>query len=99
MDTSRLITSGKLKSFCQKYHIRRLSFFGSAVRDDFGPDSDIDVLVEFELGYTPGFDFFLIEAELGELLDRKVDLQTISFLSPYIQQSVLSEAVPIYEQA
>ncbi|TLN11855.1 nucleotidyltransferase, partial [bacterium] len=64
----------------------------------FGPQSDIDVLVEFEPGHTPGFDFFLIEAELSGLLGRTVDLQTIHFLSPNIVDSVLSEAVPIYEQ-
>jgi uncharacterized protein len=75
-----------------------MSFFGSVVRDDFGPSSDIDVLVEFEPGHTPGFDFFLIEAELSTLLGRKVDLQTPNFLSPEIRRSVLFEAVPVYEQ-
>jgi predicted nucleotidyltransferase len=74
-------------------------FFGSVVRDDFGPHSGIDVWVEFEPGHTPGFDFFLMEAELSELLGRKVDLQPIPFLSPDIRRSGLSEAVPAYEQA
>ena len=57
------------------------------------------MLVEFEPGHTPGFDFFLMEVELSHLLGRKVDLQTINFLSPGIRSSVLSEAVPAYEQA
>lgn len=92
------MSSQQLKSFCQKHYIRQLSFFGSVVRDDFGPQSDIDVLVEFEPGHTPGFDFFLMEAELSQLLGRKVDLQTLRFLSPEIRQSVLSEAVAAYEQ-
>ena len=99
MDLNRLVSSSQIRSFCQKHHIRRMSFFGSVVRDDFGPHSDIDVLVEFEPGYTPGFDFFLMEAELSQLLGRKVDLQTPNFLSPDIRQSVLTEAIPAYEQA
>ncbi len=98
MDLTSLLPSDRLDHFCQKHHIRKLSFFGSVVRNDFGPQSDIDVLVEFEPGHTPGFDFFLIEAELSGLLGRTVDLQTIHFLSPNIVDSVLSEAVPIYEQ-
>ncbi len=88
-----------IESFCQEHHIRRLAIFGSFTRDDFGPDSDMDILVEFEPGLVPGFDFFLIEAELSWMLGRKVDLQTASFLSPGIRQSALSEAVMVYEQA
>ena len=99
MDISSLSSSDQLADFCQKHHIRQLSFFGSVVRQDFGPQSDIDVLVEFEPEHVPGFDFFLIEAELTRLLGRKVDLQTLNFLSPAIRLSVLSEAVPAYEQA
>jgi len=75
-----------------------MSFFGSIVRDDFGPESDIDVLVEFDPDHIPGFDFFSMEAELSQLLGRKVDLQTINFLSPEIRLAVLSEAVATYEQ-
>ena len=98
MEVKTLISPKKLKTFCQEYHIRKMSFFGSVVRDDFSPQSDIDVLVEFETGHTPGFDFFLIEAELSKLLGRKVDLQTLNFLSPEIRSSVLSQAVPAYDQ-
>jgi uncharacterized protein len=99
MDLDALLSSHELRNFCQKYHIRKLSFFGSVVRDDFGPQSDIDVLVEFEQDHTPGFDFFLMEAELSRLLGHKADLQTLSFLSPEIRRSVLLEAVPAYEQS
>lgn len=98
MDLDRLLSSPEIKQFCQKHHIRQLSFFGSVVRQDFGPHSDIDVLVEFEAGHIPGFDFFLMEAELSQLLGHKVDLQTLNFLSPAIRPAVLSEAVPAYEQ-
>jgi len=99
MDLTELLSSRQLKSYCQKHYIRRLSFFGSVVREDFGPQSDIDVLIKFEPGHTPGFDFFLMEAELSQLLGRKVDLQTLNFLSPEIRLAVLSEAIPAYEQA
>jgi len=93
------LSPDQIKAFCQKYHIRRLAFFGSVVRDDFSPHSDVDVLIEFEPSHIPGYDFFLIEAELSHLLGRKVDLQTAQFLSPEIRQSALSEAVTAYEQA
>ena len=99
MNLDAFSSSIQVSKFCQKHHIRRLSFFGSVVRNDFGPQSDIDVLVEFEPNHTPGFDFFLMEAELSQLLGRKVDLLTLNFLSPEIRLSVLSEAVPAYEQA
>jgi predicted nucleotidyltransferase len=85
-------------SFCQAHHIRSLAIFGSYVRTDYRPESDIDVLVDFEPGHVPGFDFFSLEAELSRLLGRKVDLQTTSFLNPAFRQSALSEAVTVYEQ-
>ncbi len=88
-----------ISAFCQKHHIRYLALFGSVVRDDFGPESDIDVLVEFEDGHTPGLDFFLMEAELSKLLGRKVDLQTRNFLSAEILKNALSEAEAVYDQA
>jgi predicted nucleotidyltransferase len=93
------VTQSQIKAFCQEYHIRSLAFFGSVVREDFGPHSDIDVLVEFEPGHIPGYDLFLIEAELSRLMGRKVDLQTAPFLSPEIRQSALDEAITAYEQA
>lgn len=99
MNVKDLIPPQKIEQFCRKHHIRQLAFFGSVLRDDFRPDSDIDVLVTFEPGFTPGLDFFLMEVELSALLGRKVDLQTIHFLSPEIRPSVLTEAVPAYEQA
>ncbi len=82
----------KLANFCRKHHIRKLAFFGSVLRDDFGPDSDVDVLVEFEPGHTPGLAFFAMEAELSEILGRKVDLNTQKFLSRYFRDQVVAEA-------
>ena len=68
------------------------------MRDDFRPDSDVDVLVEFEPGHVPGFGFFTIESELASIIGRKVDLQTPGFLSQEIRQHAISEAVTAYEQ-
>lgn len=82
----------KLAEFCQRYHIRQLAFFGSVLREDFGPDSDIDVLVEFEPNHIPGLSFFRMEQELSEILGRKVDLNTRQFLSRFFRDSVLAEA-------
>jgi uncharacterized protein len=93
------VQHSSIEAYCRKHHIRSLAFFGSFVRKDFTQESDIDVLVEFEPGQTPGYDFFLLEAELSELLGHKVDLQTLSFLSAIVRQTAFSEAVTIYEQA
>jgi hypothetical protein len=87
------ISNEKLADFCRRNHIRRLSFFGSVLRDDFGPTSDIDVLVEFESGCTPGFlRLSLIEEELSFLMEnRKVDLVTEKSLNPRIRNRVIAE--------
>src|SRR5713101_6669220 len=82
----------KLADFCRRNHICKLALFGSILRDDFRPESDIDVLVEFEPGHVPGLKFFALERELSELLGRKVDLNTQKFLSPYFRGRVLAEA-------
>ena len=86
----------KIAEFCRRHHIRRLSLFGSVLRDDFGPDSDVDVLVEFEAGHVPGLAFFGMEAELSQILGRKVDLSTLQFLSRYFRDEVLNEAQEQY---
>ncbi len=82
----------KVGDFCRKHHIRKLAFFGSDLRDDFGPESDVDVLVEFEPGHTPGLAFFAMEAELSEILGWKVDLNTQKLLSRYFRDRVVAEA-------
>ena len=87
----------KLSEFCKRRHIRRLSFFGSVLRDDFNADSDVDVLVEFEEGHTPGLDFIDIQDELSQLLGgREVDLVTPKFLNHRIKDRVLREAKVAY---
>lgn len=86
------VSHEKLEDFCRRRHIRKLAFFGSVLRSDFRPSSDVDVLVEFEPEHIPGLAFFEMEAELSRLLGREVDLQTPQFLSPYFRQEVLAEA-------
>ena len=88
----------QLAEFCRKNHIRRMAFFGSVLREDFRPDSDIDVLVEFEPGHVPGFAFFTMQEELTKILGRQVDLCTPKFLSPYFRDQVIREAKVAYAQ-
>lgn len=86
-----------LAEFCRANQIARLSFFGSVLREDFTPDSDVDVLVEFEPGASPGLIRLAgMELELGELLSHKVDLVTLDGLSKYIKPQVLEAAEEIY---
>jgi len=93
------IPEGKIAQFCERHHIRRLAFFGSVLRDDFRPDSDVDVLVEFEPGHTPGMITLAgMEIELSELLGRQVDMRTLGELSRYFRQKVLDTAQVYYEQ-
>lgn len=85
-----------LADFCRRNHIRRLALFGSALRDDFRPDSDLDILVEFEPGTRVGLRFFALERELSNLFGRTVDLNTPNFLSPYFRGEVMTEAEDLY---
>ncbi|MDI6808577.1 MAG: nucleotidyltransferase family protein [Candidatus Eisenbacteria bacterium] len=88
----------KVASFCKKHHILRLSLYGSVLRDDFGLESDVDVLVEFETGHVPSFfRLFDMEDELSVMLGgRKVDLRTPEDLSRYFRRNVLATAVVKY---
>jgi len=90
------IPHDKIVDFCRRHHIRRLALFGSVLRDDFNPDSDIDVLVEFEPEHIPGFAFFGMEDDLSKLLGRKVELHTPKFLSHYFRDKVQAEAKTQY---
>lgn len=93
------ISGEKLGEFCRRHQIRKLSFFGSVLRDDFSEDSDIDILVEFEPNVSVGLEFFAMERELSELLGRKVDLNTPGFLGKYIRDDVLASAEVQYVSA
>ena len=93
------IPKERIAEFCRRNHIRRLAFFGSVLRDDFTPESDVDVLVEFEPGTRVGLRFFGMELELSEILGRKVDLNTTGFLSKYFRDDVIAEAEVLYGAA
>jgi len=88
----------KIAEFCKRHHIRKLSLFGSVLRDDFRPDSDIDVLVEFEPDHIPGLAFFAMQDELSQILGRPVDLNTPNFLSSYFRDEVKAQALVQYVQ-
>lgn len=92
------IPSEQVGDFCRRHHICRLALFGSVLREDFTPDSDLDILVEFDEGHTPGLAFFGMQEELSALLGRNVDLNTPGFLSRYFRDDVLKEAVVAYER-
>lgn len=90
-------TRQRLGETCRRYHVRRLSIFGSALHGDARPDSDLDVLVELEPGCPMGlFTFARLERELSGILGRNVDLRTAEDLSRYFRDQVVKEAEPLY---
>lgn len=89
-----------LIALCRRHHIIKLSLFGSVLRDDFGPDSDVDVLVEFEAEHTPGFGIIALERELSGIFGgRRVDLVTKHALHRLIRDRVLAAARDLYAAA
>ncbi|WP_323713091.1 nucleotidyltransferase family protein [Gloeocapsopsis dulcis] len=93
------ISKDKIAEFCQRHYVRKLSLFGSVLRNDFRPESDIDFLVEFEPGKTPGyFKLVSMEMELSEMLEgRKIDLRTPNELSIYFRDRAMAEALVQYD--
>lgn len=89
----------EIADVCTRWNIRRLALFGSVLRNDHRPDSDIDVLVEFKPGETPGFGFITIQDELAEILGKPVDLHTPASLSKYFRDDVLESARDLYDAA
>ena len=87
------LDSQEIKSFCEAHHIAKLSLFGSILTEQFNTDSDVDILVEFKLGHTPGFlQMAALEAELTAMLHRKVDLRTAAELSRYFRDDVIAHS-------
>ena len=94
------IPRDRIAEFCRRWGVRKMSLFGSVIRDDFTPESDVDVLVEFRPGLTQGLRFYSdMPDELSKILGREVDLNTAMDLSKYFRQEVLDEAEVIYDQA
>ncbi len=94
MRNNLAIPKDGLEEFCRRNRIRKLALFGSVLRPDFGPESDVDVLVEFEAGTRVGFfELYDLEQELSRLLGgRKVDLRTPEDLSRYFREEVVAQA-------
>lgn len=90
------IDTNVIADFCRRHHIRRLSLFGSRLRGDFRPDSDVDLLVEFEPGHIPGYAFFSMQEELSDLLGLPVDFRTPAELNGRFRDEVLRIAEPLY---
>src|SRR4051812_49267111 len=93
------IDEGEIASFGRERGTRRLALFGSVLRPDFTPDSDVDVLVEYLPGRHPGLMLFRHQDELSAQFRRRVDLHTAASLSKYFRADVLDSALPVYEQA
>ena len=99
MPSPLAIPVDRIAGFCRRNHIRKLALFGSALRDDFGPDSDVDVLVEFDPGHTPGLRIVDIEEELSRLFgNRRADMVNPKYLNARIKRQVLADAETIYEE-
>ena len=94
MTRSRIeIPKDAVAEFCRRHHIRKLALFGSVLRDDFGPESDVDVLIEFDPEHVPGlFGIAAMEIELSSMVGRKVDLRTPRGLSKYFRDEVTAAA-------
>ena len=98
MSIDLVIAEDELADVCRRYKVRRLSLFGSAIREDFRADSDVDVLVEFEPDARIGWEFIELQDELSDLIGREVDLHTLNTLSRHFRDKVLQQASVLYER-
>ncbi len=96
MDFEPTIDRDRLATLCRAYHVKRLAIFGSRLRGKPRPDSDLDLLVEFEEGKIPGLKFFRLQRELSSMFQREVDLNTAGFLRPSFRDEVIQTARDIY---
>lgn len=96
------IPKDEIAAFCQRNGIKRLALFGSVLRDDFTAESDVDVIVEFEPGKTPGLEFLTMQDELSEIYGRRVDLHTFRGVESnpnwLLRNEILNSAEAVYEQ-
>ena len=89
----------RIAAFCEKYHVVKMWLFGSVLRDDFTPESDIDVLVEFDPEHIPGWEFYgRWPKELEAIFGHPVDLGTPDSLRPWVKSHIMSDAQVIYER-
>ena len=103
MNTGIDIPVDRIAEFCQRNHIRRLALYGSVLRDDFAPGSDVDVLVEFEPDARVGLSFFTMQDELSDMLGRRVDMNTFEGVEEsrnwLLKAEILGSAEVVYDQA
>ena len=100
MEPERLgVAFEELEALCQRYRVRRLAVFGSVMRGQAEPGSDLDLLVEFQPGARIGLAFIRLQDELSDLFGRPVDLNTPAFLSPHFRDKVMYESLPLYVAA
>ena len=93
------VSEDRVADFCRRHHIRKLSLFGSVLRDDFRPDSDVDVLIQFEAGHVIGLGIMDLEEELSQLLGgRRIDLVNEKYLNRRLRSRILAEAEVQYAQ-
>jgi predicted nucleotidyltransferase len=99
MSRRKIVDSDAIADFCRRHHIRKLSLFGSVLRDDFRPDSDVDVLVEFEPGVEFGWDIMDVEEELSQLFDgHKIDMVRERYLNHRLRDRILASAEVQYAE-
>ena len=99
MDQRLMVPKNVLSDFCRRHHIRKLSLFGSVLRDDFRPDSDINVLVDFEPGHVVGFEIIDMEEELSRLFGgHKVDIVSEKYLNWRLRDRILASAEVQYAE-
>jgi len=99
MSRKVVVPKEKIAEFCRRHHIRKLALFGSVLRDDFGPDSDVDVLVDFEPGHVVGFKILDIEEELSQLFGgHRADMVRQKYLNPRLRERVLASAEVQYAE-
>ena len=102
MSARIVVPQEEIAAFCRRHHIRRMALFGSVLRDDFTPDSDVDVLVDFEPGQTPGLEFITMQNELSGILGRQVDMYTFGGIENsrnwLLREEILNSAEMQYEQ-
>ncbi len=97
LTTNLAIPKEEIAAFCRKHHIRRLALFGSVVRDDFGPESDVDCLVEFAEGHHPGWHIIDLEEEFSRLAGgRDVQFVNPKYLNRHLEDRILAEAEELY---
>jgi predicted nucleotidyltransferase len=90
------VDTGRLESLCREYHVKRLAVFGSVLNGHDKPGSDLDLLVEFQAGKTPGLAYFHLQDKLSHLFGQTVDLNTPAFLSRYFRDEVVRTAQNVY---